>query len=271
MPASSPSRADPVAIRRDGHVAVVTLARPGALNALSEEMIAALSAGLDNLARNREVRVVILEGAGAHFCAGHDLAQMMRHRTEADGGAAYYRQLFATCSALMQQIGRMPQPVIAAVRGIATAAGCQLVAACDLALASATAHFATSGVRLGLFCATPMVELTRTLAPRHAMELLYTGAFIDARRAEAIGLVNRVVADEDLEEAAMALALAIAAHSPLAVATGKALATAQSGKPRDEAHALAGEAMARNMLSADATAGIAAFLSKQPLPEWTGT
>lgn len=266
-----PTRNDTIRAALDGHVATVTLNRPGSLNALSEEMIAALSACLDDFAADSRVRVVILRGAGAHFCAGHDLAQMTAHRRDGDGGLAYYRQLFADCSAMMQRIHAIPQPVIACVQGVATASGCQLVAACDLAIAAADARFATSGVRLGLFCSTPLVELTRTLAPKHAMELLCSGAFIGAQRAEAIGLINRAVPDAQLEDEVAALAAAIAAHSPLALATGKRLAQAQAGMARDAAYALAAETMAGNMMSADARGGIGAFLSKQPLPEWTGS
>ncbi|MBW7920750.1 MAG: enoyl-CoA hydratase [Rubellimicrobium sp.] len=265
-----PTRNDTIRAMRDGHVATVTLNRPESLNALSGEMIAALSACLDDLAAESRVRVVVLRGAGAHFCAGHDLAQMTAHRGDGDGGRACYRRLFADCSAMMQRIRSIPQPVIACVRGVATASGCQLVAACDLAIAAEDARFATSGVRLGLFCSTPLVELTRTLAPKHAMELLCTGAFIDARQAEAIGLVNRAVPEARLDDEVAALAATIAAHSPLALATGKRLAQAQAGMTRDAAYALAAETMADNMMSADAEAGIGAFLSKRPLPEWTG-
>ena len=259
-------------VLRDDHegVAVLTLSNPRSINALSEAMLAALQAALDAIATDRSVRAVILRGAGDHFCAGHNLKEMTAARTAEDGGFQYFQDLFATCSRMMQTIVTLPQPVIAEVSGIATAAGCQLVATCDLAVASEEARFATSGVNIGLFCSTPMVALSRTVSQKHAMEMLLLGEFIPAARAAEMGLVNRVVPFADLGAETMALARKIADKSAAAVKIGKGAFYQQSQLPLAEAYALAGRVMAENMMARDAREGIGAFVSKAPMPEWTG-
>lgn len=260
----------PVLESREGGVATLTLNRPKNINALSEEMLTALQASLDEVASDRTVKAVILRGAGPHFCAGHNLKEMSARRTDGDGGRAYFEQLFATCAKMMTTVVRLPQPVIAEVTGIATAAGCQLVAACDLAVAGESARFATSGVNIGLFCSTPMVALSRNVARKHAMEMLLLGEFVPAARAAEIGLVNRVVADDQVEAEARAMAELIASKSPAALKIGKQAFYAQAEMTLDEAYAYAGRAMAENMMARDAKAGIGAFIEKKPSPEWTG-
>ncbi len=239
-------------------VRTLTLNRPDQFNALSEALIDELGAALDQVARDPDVRVVVLAGAGRAFCAGHDLREL---RARPD--AAWYRDLFARCAGLMQALPRLPQPVIARVQGVATAAGCQLVASADLAVASSTARFATSGINLGLFCATPAVALTRNLARKHAFELLFTGEFVTAERAAALGLVNRVVAPEALDAEVDALARELAAKPREAVRLGKALFSRQLARPLGEAYLDAGAVMADNLLDADALEGIDAFLAKR--------
>lgn len=262
--------APPLTIERQDGVAVLTLDRPKSINALSDEMLAALQGALDEIGADRSVKAVILRGAGAHFCAGHNLKEMTARRGDADGGLAYYRELFAVCSRMMTTITRLPQPVIAEVTGIATAAGCQLVASCDLAVAGESARFATSGVNIGLFCATPMVALSRNVPRKHAMEMLLLGEFVSAERAERIGLVNRVVPDAAVAAEAMAMATAIASKSPVALKIGKEAFYAQIEKSLEEAYAYAGAAMTENMMARDAEAGIGAFVEKKPMPAWTG-
>jgi enoyl-CoA hydratase/carnithine racemase len=242
---------------RDG-VRTLTLNRPAQFNALSEALIDELRAALDRVARDPDARVLVLAGAGRAFCAGHDLREL---RARPD--PAWYRDLFARCAALMQALPRLPQPVIARVHGVATAAGCQLVASCDLALASSAASFATSGINLGLFCATPAVALSRNLARKHAFELLFTGEFVDAERAAALGLVNRVVAPEALDAEVEELARELAAKPREAVRLGKALFQRQLARPLGEAYLDAGAVMADNLLDADAIEGIDAFLAKR--------
>jgi len=242
---------------RDG-VSTLTLQRPDQFNALSEALIDELRLTLDAIARDPDVRVVVIAGAGRAFCAGHDLREM---RARPD--PAWYRDLFARCAAMMQALPRLPQPVIARVHGVATAAGCQLVASCDLAVASTHARFATSGINLGLFCATPAVAVTRNLARKDAFELLFTGQFIDAERAAALGLVNRVVAPEALDAEVEALARELASKPREAMRVGKALFYRQLDRPLADAYADAGAVMADNLLDADATEGIDAFLEKR--------
>ncbi|ODN68984.1 enoyl-CoA hydratase [Methylobrevis pamukkalensis] len=236
-------------------------------NALSRAMIDTLSDALTRAVADPAIRVVVLAGDGPAFSAGHDLREITAMRDAPDGGHAAFEDLMGACSALMTTVATLQKPVIAEVRGIATAAGCQLVASCDLALAGDQARFCTPGVDIGLFCSTPSVALTRTVAPKHAMEMLLTGRPIDAPRAAEIGLVNRVVADDALTDATMALAALIASKSGAAIATGKALVHAQSGLPLGEAYALAGAVMARNLLEPDALEGIGAFLEKRR-PVW---
>ncbi|KAG1647583.1 Enoyl-CoA hydratase domain-containing protein 3, mitochondrial [Nymphon striatum] len=258
-------------IREDNNgVSVLTLNAPKSINALSEQMLEALSATLDDIAQDRSVKSVILRSEGDHFCAGHNLKEMTERRKDADGGFQYFQDLFATCSAMMLRIVRLPQPVIAEVKGIATAAGCQLVASCDLAIASNDARFATSGVNIGLFCSTPMVALSRNVPRKLAMEMLLLGEFLPAARVAEMGLVNRVVPRDDLENASMEMARIIADKSAAAVKIGKRAFYEQTEMPLEEAYAFAGQVMAENMMARDAKAGIGAFTRKEQMPEWTG-
>ena len=258
-------------LREDrGGVAILTLNDPKTINSLSEDMLAALSRTLDDIAEDHSVKAVILRSAGEHFCAGHNLKEMTARRADADDGFQYFQNLFATCAAMMLRVVRLPQPVIAEVSGIATAAGCQLVASCDLAVASEEARFATSGVNIGLFCSTPMVALSRTVTRKHAMEMLLLGDFLPAARVAKMGLINRVVAREDLEATALDMAQMIAAKSASAVKIGKRAFYEQLEMPLEEAYAFAGRTMAENMMTQDATAGIGAFTRKEQMPEWTG-
>ena len=251
-------------------VAVLTLNSPKSINALSEAMMATMSAMLDDIAADRRVKVVILRSGGNHFCAGHNLKEMTARRADPDGGFQYFQDLFAKCSAMMLRIVRLPQPVIAEVKGIATAAGCQLVAACDLAISAEEAKFATSGVNIGLFCSTPMVALARNVPRKLAMEMLLLGEFLPAARAAEIGLVNRVVPLAELEGASMRMARVIANKSPAAVRIGKRAFYEQLEMPLEQAYAFAGRMMAENMMTKDTVAGIGAFTRKDPMPEWTG-
>jgi enoyl-CoA hydratase/carnithine racemase len=256
---------EPVLLRDEAHgVATLTLNRPRAYNALSEELIDALQAALDAVARDPRVRVVILGAAGKAFCAGHDLKEMRAHPDR-----DYYRALFAKCSRMMTTIVALPQPVVARVQGIATAAGCQMVATCDLAVAAADARFATNGIANGLFCSTPSVALSRNVPRKAAFEMLFTGEFVDAGTARSIGLVNRVVPAAELTAAALALARSIAEKSPVTVRSGKAMFYKQLALGLDEAYAYAAETMACDMMSADAGEGIDAFIEKRR-PVWKG-
>ena len=248
----------------DGPVATLTLNRPSQFNALSSSMLTALQAALDEVRVNREILVVVLAGAGRAFCAGHDLREMRAHPEK-----QWLSALFTQCSKVMLSIDQMPQAVIARVQGVATAAGCQLVAACDLAIAAHSAKFATSGVNLGLFCSTPAVAITRSLAAKYAAELLFTGDFITAEQAERWGLINRVVDEGTLTQSAGDWAQAIASKSGAAIMSGKALLRQQRSLSLADAYAAAGENMALDMLTEDANRGVDAFLNKQPSPEWT--
>jgi len=264
------SAADLLTRTDEDGVAILMLNAPKSINALSEGMLGALSAALDRIAEDRSVKAVILRSAGDHFCAGHNLKEMTARRGDADGGFQYFQGLFATCSAMMLRVVRLPQPVIAEVKGIATAAGCQLVASCDLAIASEEARFATSGVNIGLFCSTPMVALSRTVARKTAMEMLLLGEFLPAARAAEMGLVNRVVPRDALETASMEMARIIADKSPAAIKIGKRAFYEQAEMPLEEAYAYAGRAMTENMMARDAEAGIGAFTRKEAMPDWTG-
>lgn len=244
-----------------GAVATLTLNNPKKLNALSDAMIHALSTSLDAIAADPAVRVVVLAAAGKAFSAGHDLKAII-----AEPELEPCTELFDACSAMMLKIARLPQPVIAKVGGIATAAGCQLVAQCDLAIASTDAKFATSGINLGLFCATPSVPLSRAIGRKAAAEMLYTGRFIDAAEAARLGLINRAVGPEVLDVEVENLALEIAAKSPEAVRLGKALSLEQLDHPLEQAYRLAARAMAANMQTEDAREGIKAFVEKRPMP-----
>ncbi len=252
-------------LRRDqDNVAVLTLNRPAQRNALSMDLMGALLSALGDIANDGSVKVVILAGAGPAFCAGHDLKEL-RSRPQRES----YQAVFARCSELMQAIVRLPQPVIARVHGVATAAGCQLAASCDLVVASQDARFATPGVNIGLFCSTPMVALSRAVPAKAAMEMLLTGDMVPAARAREIGLVNRVVPAASLEAEAMALARQIAAKSPLTLKIGKEAFYRQAEMDLASAYAYASEVMTRNMLAADAAEGIDAFLERRS-PTWRG-
>jgi enoyl-CoA hydratase/carnithine racemase len=252
-----------VLLREDaGGVCTLTLNRPNQYNALSEELLQELQIALDAIAADESVRVVVIAGNGPAFCAGHDLKQM-RARPQKD----YYSQLFAQCSRIMTSITRIPQPVIARVHGIATAAGCQLVAQCDLAVASDNARFAVSGINVGLFCSTPSVALTRNVLRKQAMEMLLTGDFIDAQTAVQRGLVNRAVPLERLDAAVKELTQKIVAKSAVAVATGKRMVYKQIEMGLDAAYQYAAEVMACNMMAEDVGEGIDAFAQKRP-PSW---
>ena len=256
----------PMLLRRDDDgVCVLTLNRPEARNALSSGLMLHLQAELDATAQDESVKVLVIEGAGPAFCAGHDLREI-----RADPNREAYEKLFAECSRLMLSVMRHPRPVIAKVAGIATAAGCQLVASCDLVVASQAARFATPGVNIGLFCSTPMVALSRAVGRKQAMEMLLTGEMIEPETARAFGLVNRVVDAEDLDDTVAELARTIAGKSPLTLRIGKEAFYRQAELPIDEAYAYASEVMTQNMLARDAEEGIDAFLSKRT-PVWTGS
>ena len=248
-------------------VARLVMNRPAKLNALSDAMLAALKTRLEALAQDQSIRVVVLAGAGKAFCAGHDLGEMQAGRAAADKGAAYFADLFARCAEVMQLIPALPQPVIAEVHGIATAAGCQLVASCDMAIAAEQTRFGVNGVNIGLFCSTPMVALTRNIPRKMAFEMLTTGQFIDAARAEALGLVNRVVPHEHLQTETMALAATVAAKLSSAVRIGKQAFYQQAEMGLAEAYAHTGAIMVENMLWRDTDEGISAFLEKRK-PDW---
>ncbi len=261
----SPTPPTPILLRQTrDHVATLTLNRPAARNALSLALMTELEAALADIRSDANVKVVILAAAGPVFCAGHDLKEI-----RANPGRQNYEALFAQCSRLMTAIVRLPKPVIAQVHGVATAAGCQLVASCDLAVAAADARFATPGVNIGLFCSTPMVALSRAVGRKAAMEMLLTGDLVDAATAKALGLVNRVVAPEDLAAATQTLALQIASKSPYVLAIGKEAFYAQAELPLEQAYAYASETMTRNMLARDAEEGIDAFIEKRQ-PVWQG-
>jgi enoyl-CoA hydratase/carnithine racemase len=248
-------------------IAMLTLNRPDARNSLSAALIVALGEAFDSIARDRAIRTVVLAANGPAFSAGHDLKELAQRRSDPDRGRAFFMQVMTACSEVMQQIVRLPQPVIAAVHATATAAGCQLVASCDLAVASTTARFATPGVNIGLFCSTPMVALSRNVSRKHAMEMLLTGDLISAEEAARIGLVNRVVAPGSEREEALALARKIAAKSTHVVKIGKEAFYRQAELDLAAAYAYASNVMVENMLARDAEEGIAAFVEKRP-PAW---
>jgi enoyl-CoA hydratase/carnithine racemase len=262
MPDTLPAT-EAVLLRRDqDQVAWLTLNRPKARNALSVGLMTALERALDAIAAEPSVRVVVIGGAGPAFCAGHDLREI-----RANPGRQSYEALFAQCSRLMTKIVRLPKPVIARVHGVASAAGCQLVASCDLAVSVESARFATPGVNIGLFCSTPMVALSRAVGRKAAMEMLLTGEAIDAARAHAFGLVNRVVPDSELDSTVATLASEIAGKSALTLAIGKEAFYRQAEMTLDDAYGYASEVMTRNMLLRDAEEGVDAFLAKRA-PVW---
>ena len=247
---------------RNGGVATLTLNRAAQFNALSQQMMTALQTALEEIAKDDAVRVVVLAAEGRAFCAGHDLKQM-----RATPALDYYQTLFRQCSKLMLTIQQLPQPVIARVQGIATAAGCQLVSMCDLAVASSDARFAVSGINFGLFCATPSVGLSRNVSRKQALEMLLTGDFIDAPTALARGLVNRVAAPEQLDAEVAKLTASILSKPAVAVAMGKQLFYKQLEMGIDAAYQLAGQTMACNMMDAAALEGVQAFIEKRA-PQW---
>ncbi len=264
-PVTQAAPEEPLLLRDDdAGITTLTLNRPKQYNALSEAMLTALQETLDGIAKDDSVRVVILAGAGKAFCAGHDLKEM-----RANPDKEYYRTLFRKCSHMMLTITRIPQPVIARVHGIATAAGCQLVATCDLAVASHNARFATSGINVGLFCSTPGVPLSRNVLRKHAMEMLLTGEFISAEAAAQLGLVNRAVDAELLDNEVLALARHITDRSSVAVRTGKQMFYRQIDQELESAYEYACEVMAENMMAEDAGEGIDAFIAKRD-PIWRG-
>ncbi len=272
MPASSPAVHHgsnvPAVLREEfGAVAVLTLNRPEARNTLSDAMMAALGEAFAAISRDSRIRAVVLAATGPAFCAGHDLKELTARRSDPDRGRAYFAQVMETCSALMQSIVHLPQPVVAAIQGMATAAGCQLVASCDLAIASSAAKFCTPGVDIGLFCSTPMVALSRNVAPKHAMDMLLTGEPITAEDARRIGLVNQVVSPGNERDEAIALARRIASKSGMTVRLGKEAFYRQIEMGLSDAYRLASQVMVENMMRDDAAEGIGAFLEKRT-PEW---
>ncbi|WP_434620624.1 enoyl-CoA hydratase [Tabrizicola sp. M-4] len=252
----------------EGRIATLTLNAPHSLNALSVAMISRLTEELDRLSADRSTRVVILRGAGRAFCAGHDLKEMQAARSAPDKGAAFFRILFDACAAMMQRLPALPQPVIAEVHGIATAAGCQLAASCDMVVAAEDARFGVNGVNIGLFCSTPMVALTRKVPPAVAFEMLTTGDFLPAPRAREVGLVNRVAPSDSLSQETRKLAETVASKLTAAVHIGKRSFYDQQGLSLAEAYRLTGDRMTENMLWRDTEEGIAAFLEKRK-PDWS--
>lgn len=257
----------PIGAGREGPILRLRLENLPA-NALSIAVMEALQAQLDAAREDDSIRVVIIAGSGKLFSAGHDLKEMTAHRADADQGRAFFEQTFATCSRLMQSIVELPKPVIAEVDGIATAAGCQLVASSDLAIASGRSRFGVNGIDVGLFCSTPAVALTRNVTMKRAMEMLLTGEMVDAATALEFGLINRVVAQEALRDTVSDLARTIAAKSPAAVKLGKKGVQAQAGLNLANAYDCASRVMVENMLAADCQEGISAFFEKRE-PSWT--
>jgi len=265
---SPESATSPALLRGDiDGIALLSLNRPQARNTLSEAMLAALHEQFVSIAVDEQVRAVIISHNGPAFCAGHDMKEMTAHRSDPDRGRGYFKALMQQCSDLMLSIRKLPQPVIAAVEGVATAAGCQLVATCDLAVASETARFSTPGVHIGLFCSTPMVALSRNVANKHAMEMLLTGDMVSADDAHRIGLVNRVVPAGKASEHALELARQIAAKSMLTVKLGKEAFYRQRELDLAGAYQLTIDVMVNNMLARDAEEGIGAFIEKRD-PNW---
>lgn len=249
-------------------VLTLTLNRPDQRNSLTRELMSEISGAISAAAENSDVRVVVLGANGPAFCAGHDLKEMTEHRADTDGGRQFYEDTMQQCSRMMQSIVRCPKPVIARVHGIATAAGCQLVASCDLAIAAETARFATPGVNIGLFCSTPMVALSRNLSRKHAMEMLLFGDMQPAKRAEEIGLINRAVPEDELDAEVKRFAEKIAQKSTVAIAIGKEAFYEQVEQKLGDAYDYASDVMVRNMLAEEAQEGIGAFLDKRS-PRWS--
>ena len=248
-------------------IAHLKMNAPEKLNALSEEMLSALQSQFDSLQNDRQIRSVIVSGSGKAFCAGHDLKEMTAGRQAEDGGKAYFTELFQKCARMMTSIQKLPQPVIALVHGIATAAGCQLVASCDMAVAADSTRFGVNGVNIGLFCSTPMVALSRNIPRKQAFEMLTTGQFINAERARELGLVNRIASEDELEEATTELAETVASKLAVAVKIGKEAFYNQLQMPLSEAYDYTGSVMAENMLFRDTEEGISAVIEKRD-PNW---
>ena len=266
--ARAPTPQPPILLRETiGNIAVVTLNRPAARNSLSEAMIAGLHAALNDIAEDKNIRALVIAANGPAFSAGHDMKELTARRSDPDRGRAYFAEIMNACSAMMQAIVHLPKPVIAAVQGIATAAGCQLVASCDLAVASEAASFATPGVDIGLFCSTPMVALSRNVPRKQAMEMLLTGEPISAATARDIGLVNHVVAAGAERDAAIALAQKVALKSAYTVKLGKTAFYRQAEMSLADAYRYAAEVMTENMMARDAEEGIGAFIEKRE-PKW---
>src|SRR5712672_3402733 len=258
----------PILLRETlGSITVLTLNRPAARNSLSEDMIGELHAALKEIHDDAKVRAVVIAANGPAFSAGHDMKELTARRTDADHGRAYFAEIMNASSAMMQAIVHLPKPVVAAVQGVATAAGCQLVASCDLAIASEAATFATPGVDIGLFCSTPMVALSRNVPRKQAMEMLLTGEPVDAKTAQGLGLVNRVVSPGAEREAAIALAEKVALKSAYTVKLGKAAFYRQAEMNLADAYRYAAEVMTENMMARDAEEGIGAFIEKRE-PKW---
>lgn len=257
----------PLIEEQHGPVAIFTLNRPQLRNTLSDAMLLSLQAAIDRASADRDVRAVIIAANGPAFCAGHDMKEMTGRRSDADGGRAYFAELMDRCATMMQSIVRSPKPFVAAVEGVATAAGCQLVATCDLAVAGDEARFATPGVNIGLFCSTPMVALSRNVPRKRAMEMLLLGEMANADEAAQYGLVNRVVPRGGAIAGAMTLAEAIADKSTATIAIGKQTFYRQLEVPLAEAYGVAAGVMVRNMMLHDAAEGIGAFIDKR-LPDW---
>jgi enoyl-CoA hydratase/carnithine racemase len=268
QPAHALTPEDPILLRETrGSIGLLTLNRPEARNSLSEAMIAELHAALKDYADDKRIRGVVVAANGVAFSAGHDLKELIAHRNDADQGRSYFARLMNACSAMMQAIVHSPKPVVAAVQGVATAAGCQLVATCDLAVASDAATFATPGVDIGLFCSTPMVALSRNVSRKHAMEMLLTGEPVSAATARDIGLVNRVVPAGSELDGAIALAEKVALKSAYTVKIGKAAFYRQAEMDLAQAYRFAAEVMIENMMASDAEEGICAFIEKRE-PKW---
>ena len=266
--ARAPSPQPQVLLRETiGSIAVLTLNRPAARNSLSEAMIASLHAELNGIRDDKAVRGVVIAANGPAFSAGHDMKELTARRADPDRGRAFFADMMNACSAMMQAIVQLPKPVVAAVQGIATAAGCQLVASCDLAIASEAASFATPGVDIGLFCSTPMVALSRNVPRKQAMEMLLTGEPIPAARAREIGLINRVVAAGAERDAAIALAQKVALKSAYTIKLGKEAFYRQAEMNLADAYRYAAEVMTENMMARDAEEGIGAFIEKRK-PTW---
>jgi len=265
--ASTLPNAPPLRRETDGAVASLILDRPASRNSLSEELLTELIDALKSIGGDASVRAVIIAAEGPAFCSGHDLRELTARRADPDGGRAFFNRTWELCSTMMMSVVQLPQPVIACVHGIASAAGCQLVASCDLAVAGADARFATPGVNIGLFCSTPMVALTRNVAPKHAMEMLLTGDAITADDAHRLGLVNRVVPVGEERAEAMRLAQRVASKSARAIRVGKRAFHVQRTMGLEDAYAHASRVMVENLFDADAVEGIGAFLAKRP-PQW---